>query len=341
MRRVVVHIGLEKAASTSLQAQLVAARDELAAGGTVFPQLGGGGAKDQRDLRFAFGIDPPARMRVVQTLSSAGRDADTLVLSGETLYNVAPAHLTALLAEAGWGDAAVSAVAIVREPAGWLDSRYAFDALQFLHRRSFRAYLARALRGRRTSFMRAFTPWIDAADVHFTAVPLSPADGASVIVRTLQAMGLPERYANPSKSLNEAVDPRTVEAARRLSRYGIAAHGFSVIRPTRKVMLAAAAREGFSGRFQGLDAALVARIEAATAADLDTFAKAVWGGPWHDHYAARPQTTLAPNEWLRHNNEWLRHKGSDADRAAIARVVDEVRRVRNLRGGLLTRWTGR
>lgn len=331
MRQVVVHIGLEKAASTSLQASLVGARDRLAAEGIVFPQLGGGGVKDQRDLRFALAGDRQTAARVAQTLEKSAREgARQLVLSGETLYHHSPDALLSLLHAGGWGDARVRAVAIVREPAGWLNSRYAFEVLSFRHRVSFPRFVTDRLPAEGTIWMRPMQAWLACGGMSVHAVPLrSREDAASPIARAVEALGIDPALVPEGEALNEGHDQRTVEAARRLALYRIPAAGIPFMRQVRQRMMKAARAEGLAGgRFHGLDAELAQTIDRVLEPELQAFAHAVWQADWHEVYAPSP-AALPPV------NEWGRAPAGRGDEAAIRRVVAAVRRREHLRARLV------
>jgi len=332
VRQVIVHIGLEKAASTSLQASLVAAREKLAAAGVAFPAMGGGGAKDQADLRRAIEGDRDAAAAARRVLADAAHGpADRLLLAGETLYRAGPAPLLALLGETGWEDARVRAVAVVRDPAGWLNSRYAFAAIHFRERGGFAAHAKRALRRGEAAWSRVFAPWLAADRVLLTAVPLrARAQGGSAVARALCAMGLCEVGVTEAPARNTGVDPRTVEAGRRLAVKGLARAGRPARRRANRALRAAAEREGFGGRFVGLDPALAERIAASCAAENDAFARKVWGAPWREVYDVPDPARFVPNEWARVG-------GPPADEEAIARVVAHVRE----RGPVVPWWPRR
>lgn len=324
-RRVVVHIGLEKAASTTLQASLVAASAEMARRGIAYPRIGGGSAKVQRAVHEAVapGGDEAARAAAREALrAAASQDCHTLVLSGETLHSHGPDALRRFLAGAGWADAQVTALALVREPAGWLNSRYAFRTSMFRHSERFARFVRASLRRGAVDWERVFAAWLEAPDISFAAVPLAArGDPRPVVVRALAAAGLGDVPLAGSVQRNEAVDPRTVEAARRLRRYRLPQrHGQRL--KVRNVLFGQAVSEGWSGRFQGLDEALAAHIDAATRAGNDRFAQRVWGAPWEAVYDMPQRRGLVPNEWPRGA---MQH-----EEAALARVVETVAQITGL-----------
>ncbi|GAB5374874.1 MAG: hypothetical protein AcusKO_13360 [Acuticoccus sp.] len=314
-----MHIALEKAASTTLQASLAAAADDLLAAGIAFPRIGERRGKVQRALNDALHGDAAARDLMRDTLAAlaARRDVDTLVLSGETLSTFGPGTLRAFLDEAGWRDAPLTAVAIVREPAGWLNSYYAFAASLFRETRPFAAFVQRALRRGTVTWDSVFAPWIEADEAAFVAVPLAARDDPrSVVTRTLDAMGLADAPVAVAAARNEAVDPRTVEAARRLAAYRLPQPRGERQRLRRRLFETAEAA-GFTGRFQGLDPRLAATIDAACRTGNDRFAQRVWGAPWAAVNAAPERAGLVPNEWRGGAR-------NSADEAAIAHVVAAV-----------------
>ncbi|WMS41148.1 hypothetical protein RDV64_13765 [Acuticoccus sp. MNP-M23] len=323
-RRVILHIGLEKAASTSLQGALVDHRAALAANGVAFPAIGGGGAKDQRDLRLGLeGHAEPRERAVARLKSAAASDAHTLLLAGETFYRIGVAPVLEVLADGGWGGVPVAAFAVIRDAPGWLNSRYAFGAIQFRYRDGFASYARKAVRRGDVDWHRQFAPWMEAPGVAFHAVPLADRrDQRSVVVRTLEAMALSFVPEGPRR--NEAVDPRTAEAARRLAAFGLARGGDAAVRPARRVLLESAAREKFDGRFQGLDAALTETIETGVRDSQNRFARAAWGADWAEIYAGAPAGPKTSNEWRRGSRP-------NGERAAIDRVVRDVVDARGLK----------
>lgn len=316
MKRVVVHIGVAKAASTTLQAALSDSRGALDDAGAAYLAFGGGGVKDQRVFWDALAGDRSAKAvrRALRPLT-----ADTLILSGESLFRQSPSALRALLMGTPFAGAELAAVAIVREPVGWLNSRYAYGATGFRPQGSF-ARFARAEAGRER-LMDVFAGW--RAGARFTALPLHDIrDPRSVIARAFDTMGLPVP-APEADARKPAPDPRTVEVGRRvaLRREPGARPG-----PARRRLLEAAAALGWTGRFVGPTPPIARHIIERTAADRDAFARAVWGIPW-DAVSPNPD----PDSYVA--NEW--HGGSVADERAIARVAGEIGAMLPARRGLV------
>lgn len=319
-KRVVVHVGLPKAASTSLQAALAQARPELAAAGIAYPPLGGAGVKDQRALRAALAGGAPRALRrqVAEGLRRGAQGAETLVLSGETISATDPVRLRALLDAAGFAGAPLVAVAVLRDAAGWLNSQYAFEAAQFRHVETFAPYVRARLGDGTVDPCRTFRAWMHPPVAHFVAVPLRACgDGRPILPRLLAAMALPATLADCLASVrNVAPDPRTVAAGRRLAAR-LSAHQRGRRHPRARALLRAAAeREGWTGRFCGLDPELATHVARRTAADHDRFARKVWNAPWDRVYDMPDPAAFARNE--------REAPVDETEAAALARVVESV-----------------
>ena len=345
-RRVYVHVGLEKAASTSLQSALDGARHLLRDAGIEVPVLGGRGVKNQRPLRHALAGDEAAWRATVEALQAASLGgAHTLILSGESLYRNPPQRLLALLEAAGWGKAKLTTFAIVRDPASWLNSDFAFASVHFRARGSFQRHVRRALRGGRMDWHAAFGPWIDESS--FVAIALRARDDdRSPVDRALELMGL-AGHVLPSDgqtagqiaapvngqivgwARNQAVDPRTVEAAHRLSRYGLYGSPRREAMTANQALLQNARRVGWTERFQGLTPALAREIDARCAASLDRFAGIVWDAPFAEVYALPPSDGLQSNEWR-----------ARRDRPAEAEIATLVTQMQRELGLARRRWIG-
>ncbi|MCF3935745.1 hypothetical protein L1787_20320 [Acuticoccus sp. M5D2P5] len=297
-RRVLVHIGLPKAASTSLQATLAASRPAFGENGIAYPVLGGGGTKDQRPLRGAIAGDPVDRAATVDGIAQCA-DAHTLILSGETLSGGDPAGLASILEEGPFAGCGIEAFAIVRDPASWLNSMYAFRAIQFLETAAFPHFVAAALKEGHGDFGATFAKWAatraaGGTVASFTPLPLrSKIDNRSVITRLAELWDFGPDLLTEEEPRNEAADPRTVEAARRLARRGLKSRDLPTRRKARALLQKAARAYGWAERFSGLNPALTARIASRTRAN-DLFARTHWGENWNTIYAMPDPARLAP-----------------------------------------------
>jgi hypothetical protein len=322
--RVIVHVGLAKAGSTALQAALAGARGgALAASGAAYPAIGGGGVKDQRPLPAAIAArpDPEARRAVLAALGTARESgARTVVLSGETLHEEDPARLRALLEESAFAGARLEAVAVVRDAATWLNSRYAFRAVLFRERGGFAPAAGAAIRRGEADPLARLGRWMGAPVDALAAVPLRARDDPrGIAVRAAEAMGLDLAAAGSGDGpRNAAPDPRTVEAAIRLCARGLAGADRRTARIARARLEKAAAANGWRERFCGLDSALAAGIAARTDAAFDAFARRVWGRPWDAVYDVPDPASFASNEWRRGRPD------GDAIAAAVERVAEAM-----------------
>lgn len=295
-RTVHLHVGLPKAASTSLQNALLLAREALAGRGIAYPSTDPGQRfKRQRALTDALRGDGAARKTVIAGLGDAAQAGHhTLILSGEMIHLAEPAAAAAILQEGGWGDAALSTFAIVRDPATWINSQYAFSAVHFMQREEFHPFASRLALRDRCNWHRLLGLWI--AQTDFAALPLSAVgDSRSVVDRAFEHMGLgapPE-----ANSENERVDPRTIEAALRIAERRFQDGRLGRMGPITNALKSQAKRRGWTQKFCGLDAALAREIADHTAPAREAFAQAVWGRPWQDVYADPAPDRFVSNEW--------------------------------------------
>ncbi|MEM7694547.1 MAG: hypothetical protein AAF318_08850 [Pseudomonadota bacterium] len=294
-----------------------AARGALSQHGIAYPPLGGQGLKDQADLRHALTGDRAARARVVAELKALTPSAVRhLILSGETLYHHDPARLRAILCEAGWGDARLSAIAVVRDAPSWLNSGYAFDVSLLQVRARFAPYVVKAMVTGQAARFRCLSRWSRAETL--SALPLADRrDARPVVTRALEALCVPPAAAVSRPPRNVALDPRTVEAARRLAADGHARAGVAALYPVRSTLIRTAKTLGFDGRFNGLTPSLCRAIELATRPSRDAFAGAVWGTPW-DSVVAEAAGGAPPNEWSART-------AAPGEAEAIAELVANVR----------------
>ncbi|WP_108659750.1 hypothetical protein [Acuticoccus kandeliae] len=312
-RRVLAHIGLPKSASTSLQAALAGGREALHAVGFAYPELGGRGTKDQRPLPGALAGNAADRAAVAAGIAGHAESAG-LILSGETLSSSDPRALVAVLAEGPFAGAPVEALAVVRDPASWLNSMYAFRAIQFLEADHFPRFLDRQLKAGRADFETVFAAWSRAPAADFRPLPLrARGDTRSVIVRVMEAWGLAVTLPE-DETRNPAPDPRTVEVARRLAGRGLARRDQAARRRARGLLMSEAKARGWARRFSGLDPQNAAEIARRTAGN-DAFARRHWRAGWDEIYDMPDPATLRPA-----TADGL----PAADQGAITEVVDSL-----------------
>lgn len=127
--KIILHVGMTKAGSTSLQNYLDANRTALLERGILFPASVFTRANLRDQTRTSGHIVLLRRLKAgdlgafAAELDSAAGRAETLFLSAENLFMDRPDEELAMLANL-FGDRQVSVIALLREQLGWLASRY-------------------------------------------------------------------------------------------------------------------------------------------------------------------------------------------------------------------------
>jgi hypothetical protein len=297
MRRVVLHIGLPRTGSTSLQFVWARHREALERLGILYPDLTPAAAEmphiNHQYLSQAMDGRRPAG-ELEELLGRLGQqlrgDADTVILSYEILAHRDPsapgiARLLQLLRGAG---CVPETLVVVKSPAEAANSHYTIGGLFLQERRDFAGFLRG--RGLRVplDLPARLLPWRDAGE-GMTALPLrDPADGAPLVTRVWRAVGILDRAGHllDAEDLrrreNPSPGPVAIEACRRLAAAGLRAgrDDEACRRITRAVESALHDRGGEAGGFRGYDGAIAAEIEARWARGNDRFAAAVWGTAW-------------------------------------------------------------
>ena len=256
VERVVVHVGMHKCASTSLQAALRVQLDGRPERDVAYPSLGGKGKKRQSPLARALSYGAKredARAQVLPGLQSETvRAASTLVLSGEGLYATRPKELQQLLAQAQLGTPQLRPMAIVRDPAEWLNSLYVFEILQGFTNLTFGAFVEDALRRGMCDYRKNLRRWMKLSGAKLVLFA-DKRDAAPLLARAITAMNLGPAPAVANEKT--AADPRTVALAHRLFLTGIAEREREGFARVRRAISELAAERCWNGRFQGLDPA--------------------------------------------------------------------------------------
>jgi hypothetical protein len=330
-RRAIVHVGMPRTGTTTIQRVLFRHRVELARAGVLYPDLTPrsaaaphlshqhlGEALDRRRPR-AERAELLARLSAQLTAS----EADVVVLSYEGLV-LAPRGLglARLLADhlARHGFA-MEVLVTVKPAAEWLNSTYTWRT-QFLREwRPFRDYLRADLGDRRLDLSAMVEPWRSACDGRVRAVPARDArDARCLPLRVLDAMDLAARAgplldeADLGLVENRSPGPVAVEAARRLAGAGARRVAGAAARDVTRAIEAEAARRGLDAEpFRGLDPALRRRVAERWARGQERFAATVWGEVWSARVAegaAEPANEIAamaaPGEAARHVEEIVR-----------------------------------
>ena len=311
MRQAVVHIGLPRTGTTTIQRVLSDLRPRLLAAGILYPDLTPNAAAvshlSHQHLGHALSGRCPARERaeLLQTLDDqlSATTADLVVLSYEALCLIptrweAPKILARILARHGFTG---SVVATIKPQAEFLNSSYTWR-MQFLREaRSFPAYVAAEAGSRPLDFARLFGPWRAAFEDRLTVAPMRDKQSPAVpfLTRALTALGvLPrarEMVTREDLTIveNRSPGPIAVEAARRLRLQ--AAHGTlrSRAREVTRFMEDEARARGLDGvPFNGLDPATRAAIDARWQAANERLAQQTWDTSFNARVMCAPMREI-------------------------------------------------
>lgn len=322
VRRLIVHIGTPKAASTSLQAWLAGERMRLAAVGIDYPALA---QADSGHRRLALGLEgalgPAVRQREIERLGHvlAGTPADVVILSAEQFEGApepadVPGLIAAIAARHGFRPLAL---AVVRPRPGYLNAVYAQHVRRLFTAERFGPFSVRMEGHPRFDYPRRFKPWSDRKDMDFAAIPLTASElSGGIGPRLLAAAGLaapPD--AGPAPRLNVTPGPATIEAFRRLAAQSGRRRLGRRDGPARAALETAAEATGWNrSRFSGLAPDLAARIEARYADADEAFARRFWGRSFAEVFAGERAASAGSNEW----------NGSGPESAAIDDLVADI-----------------
>lgn len=329
MRRLIVHIGTPKAASTSLQEGLVEARSALAAAGIDYPALGrDGGSHRALALELESGRPGPLAARLSAHLRATA--AEVVVLSAEQFEGAEPgagvaAAIAAIAGEAGFRPLAV---AVVRPQVDYLNAVYAQHVVRLFTDEPFGRFLERMIGHRRFDYGRQFEPWSSREDMDFAVIPLTLSElGGGIVAAFLRAAGLDGRVAGPLPApvANTTPGPAAIEAFRRLAaRSGRARLDDRYAEARRDLEAAMRVAEPAAPRFFAPDQDQSARIFKHFTATNEAFARRWWGRDFEAVFG-RPEprrpNALAP----------------DAHRPDLDAAVDDIL----ARFGRPERWTER
>lgn len=311
MRRAILHIGVPRTGTTSLQKLLAERRAALLGVGVLFPDLTPRSAErphlSHQHLGEALdGRRPPEERReLLEDLDRqlAETPADVAILSYERLWRAAswrrlPRMLCDLAERRGFRP---EVLVTVRGQAELIQSHYGWR-LQFLREwRPFAEAFSRDLGDRRLDFAAGVAPWSRAAEGRVSAVPLrDEASAEPMALRVATELGLADRLqpilAEPAARMqeNRSPGPVTSEVSRRIRWSGVrlrAAEGRRLIDQAARL---AASRPEEAAPFRALTPAQAARAQRRFAASNAAFAAAVWGEPWEARVASPP--LHEPNE---------------------------------------------
>ena len=298
MRRAIVHVGLPRTGTTSLQHIFSRLRPELAKRGILYPELTPGSAVSahlsHQHLGEALDGRRPSGERA-ELLASLGRQlsdpaAAIVLLSYESLCLIperraAPELLRGVFKAHGY---AMETILTVKPQAEYLNSTYTWR-MQFLREaRTFGRYLQAEMGSPRLDLCALSRQWRSASDGGMRAVPVRDRRSVRPLIeRFLTELGLLGEVAphlSPDDTAlreNRSPGPATIEACRRLRQAGAARTlGPRARDATRSLEQAARAAGMDAVPFRGFDADAGARVAAHWAASNDRFAREVWDEPW-------------------------------------------------------------
>ena len=336
MRRAIIHIGMPRTGSTSLQEVLASLRPRLEEAGILYPALAPPGSPPEADVNHQplgealDGRRPRAERRAALDRldrALARTAADTVILSYEDFsvqraaFGV-PETLRAAFARHGF---ALEVLMMVKPPFAFLNSAYAHRAQLVRETGSFRDYMRLNWRSARLDYRALVAPWAEAADGRVTAVPLADRrSDAPLVARAVEALGLVDRLGGllgaqaRAYATNRSSGPVAVEASRRLRALRV--HRQAVGHPRligHAIDRAAWARGLDPEAFRGDAAEYRARVADWTFESRERFARLAWGQPWDAVVSAGRERE--PNE--------LAHRAiPEETEAEIAAVVRETMR---------------
>ena len=307
MRRAIVHIGMPRTGSSTIQHILAHKRMELARAGILYPDLTPASAAHEPHLNhqpFGEALDGRRPRRELKELlrKLSGElertDADVVLLSYEGFSQQRRAARIASLLRALFdrhGFAMEVAVA-VKPQSEYLNSMYSLRLQLMRERKAFGEFARRFQHSGRLAYDALLDPWSRACDGRVRAVPLLDLRSAAPLVERFGTeLGLWDRVAPllaPSDHVrveNRSLGPVAAEVSRRLRL--IRAHARISVRPrevTRYVEAAARQRGVDTVAFRGVGPDLRAGLERRYADTNERFAGAIWKRPWAEMVAPEP-----------------------------------------------------
>lgn len=308
MRRAIVHIGMPRTASTTIQHILARLRPKLLQAGILYPELTPGSAAHEPHIshqHFGEALDGRRPRREAQELLQrlSGElertRADVVLLSYEDFIQQkkAPGISRVLRSAVERHGFRMEAVVVAKPQSELLNSIYSHRMQLMREKRVFAEFAGLLERSGRFAYRELIEPWLAACDGRVRAVPLRDRRStAPVVDRFLAELGLGDRVApflgadDLARVENRSPSPVAVEVSRRLRSMRV--HARVQVRP-REVMrfVERAARErGFDGvPFKGVGPEFRARMDALFADTNSRLAAAVWGQPWSAVVASEPE----------------------------------------------------
>jgi hypothetical protein len=307
MRRAIIHVGMPRTASTTIQHVLAHLRPALAGAGILYPALTPRSAADEPHISHQHlgealdGRRPAVEAReLLDDLARqlAATTADVVILSYEDWIQERRAfaigdRLNAVFASAGFR---TEVVVVVKPQSEHLNSIYSHRAQLMRERRLFAAFCRGFESSHRFAYAELLEPWWRLAEGRVQALPLRDKRSAEPLInRFLAAADVLDRVApllaasELRRVENRSPGPVAVETSRRLRLLRVPAR--LAVRPRvvmRDVERLAFAQGLDSVPFKGVDPALRERLSARYAATNDRFARLAWQAPWDEVVAPEP-----------------------------------------------------
>lgn len=307
MRRAIIHVGLPRTGTTSVQRLLDSERAALLDLGILYPELTPASAAERhlshQHLGEALdGRRPRGERRELLTLLESRLDeAEIVLLSYERLallpwWRRGPQTLARLFARHGF---AMELLATVKPQAELLNSTYTWR-MQFLREgRSFADFYRAELRGRNLDMARLLERWMSIAGARLTLVPVRDRiSQAPLAVRIFDALGLKaagQLFSDEDLALRENASPGPFAVAvdRRLHHSGARRRFGRHVREATRMVEAAVRDAGYDMlRFNGLDSACRAHADVHWRASNDRLARLAWGRSWAERVDDAPAAPI-------------------------------------------------
>ena len=314
MRRLVVHVGPPKTATTSIQNGLFANGDVLARYGVYLPRTGRLELAPKSVAHHHLAWELMGSPRFSGDIGGwdalaaeiAGVDAETVLVSSELLS-------PGTLFPGGIGDAlqerlltfdrAVTVVCAVRDQLSSMNSAYGQEVKLLGPVRDFAEHTAGALDRGDADLVCQTSRWYESSSIDLVAVPFPTLVASDPLLALLQAarIDVPAgELVTSGEPANITLGPVAVVAFRLLRHYleGLnpgMTHDDMPVRELHRVAARAARAAGWCEEpFWGWTPELAAEAAARLAESNERFAQAVWGTPWPlEMPVDRPQASVA------------------------------------------------
>ena len=333
MKRCILHIGMPKTGSSSLQQLLADNRESLAREGIVYPLTSpwppGSHGELGRIFYRAYQKRKGLRRRLFEHLADRIRatEGDVLILSAEALSETdtrseAASTIAEFLAGLGYE---LQVVAFVRPQAEFLNSKYAQVIRSLNTGDLFADWFEKQVAKPDMRYRKRFRQWSRLPDGAFTPIPYSRPVLREGLARcffrvadlgdrteALQSDDLDQRQ-NPTSG------PLTVEAFRRLAAGGRWPRASDAVSWAQRDLMERARSLGWEAEpFSGLTDDLRQLAADHLAEDNDRFASRHWGRRWDEVFEDAGETKPV---------NAVEHAPPPADRLAdLERVVGEIKR---------------